>query len=79
MKKAGILGGGQLGRMLLQAAANYPVETYVMENDPNCPAAHLCHHFVLGNITNFDDVYAFGKQVDVLTIEIESVNVKRVI
>ena len=76
MKKAGILGGGQLGRMLLQAAANYPVETYVMENDPNCPAAHLCHHFVLGNITNFDDVYAFGKQVDVLTIEIESVNVE---
>jgi 5-(carboxyamino)imidazole ribonucleotide synthase len=76
MKKAGILGGGQLGRMLLQAAANYPVETYVMENDANCPAAHLCHHFVLGNITNFDDVYAFGKQVDVLTIEIESVNVE---
>ncbi|HPH85539.1 MAG TPA: 5-(carboxyamino)imidazole ribonucleotide synthase [Ferruginibacter sp.] len=76
MKKAGILGGGQLGRMLLQAAANYPVETYVMENDPNCPSAHLCHHFITGNITNFDDVYAFGKQVDVLTIEIESVNVE---
>lgn len=75
MKKAGILGGGQLGRMLLQEAANYPVETWVMENDPECPAAHLCHHFVKGNIQDFDDVYNFGKQVDVLTIEIESVNV----
>lgn len=74
MKKAGILGGGQLGRMLLQAAINYPVETYVMEKDPNCPAAHLCHHFIQGDISNFDDVYRFGKDLDVLTIEIESVN-----
>jgi 5-(carboxyamino)imidazole ribonucleotide synthase len=74
MKKAGILGGGQLGRMLLQAAANYPVETYVLENDEQCPAAHLCHHFTKGDITNFDDVYNFGKGLDVLTIEIESVN-----
>ena len=74
MKKAGILGGGQLGRMLLQEAANYPVETFVMENDAACPAAHLCHHFVKGDITNFDDVYNFGKHLDVLTIEIESVN-----
>lgn len=74
MKKIGILGGGQLGRMLLQAAINYPVETFVMENDSNCPAAHLCHHFVKGNITNFDDVYNFGRGLDALTIEIESVN-----
>ena len=74
MKKAGILGGGQLGRMLLQEAANYPVETFVMENDPSCPAAHLCHHFVKGDITNFDDVYNFGKNLDVITIEIESAN-----
>ncbi len=76
MKKAGILGGGQLGRMLLQSAANYPVETYVMENDASCPAAHLCHHFTKGDITAFDDVYNFGKGLDVLTIEIESVNVE---
>lgn len=74
MKKVGILGGGQLGRMLLQAAANYPVETWVMENDDQCPAAHLCHHFVKGDIRNFDDVYRFGKSLDALTIEIESVN-----
>ena len=74
MIRAGILGGGQLGRMLLQAAANYPVETFVMENDPACPAGHLCHHFTKGDITNFDDVYNFGKGLDALTIEIESVN-----
>lgn len=73
-KKIGILGGGQLGRMLLQAAANYPVDTFIMENDPTCPAAHLCHHFTLGDITNFEDVYQFGKGLDCLTIEIENVN-----
>lgn len=74
MKKIGILGGGQLGRMLLQAAANYPVETFVMENDPGCPAAHLCNHFIKGDITSYDDVYQFGKGLEALTIEIESVN-----
>lgn len=71
----GILGGGQLGRMLLQAAANYDVTTHVLENDANCPAAHLCHHFTLGDIQDFSTVYAFGKNLDALTIEIESVNV----
>src|SRR5215467_13007898 len=74
MQKIGILGGGQLGRMLLQAAANYPVETWLMENDSECPAAHLCHHFVKGDIRNFDDVYNFGKKLNAITIEIESVN-----
>ncbi len=62
--------------MLLQAAANYQVETYVMEDDEQCPAAHLCHHFTKGNIRDFDDVYAFGKNLDAITIEIENVNVE---
>ena len=75
MQKVGILGGGQLGRMLLQAAANYPVETYILENDENCPSAHLCNHFVKGNIRDFDAVYQFGKALDVITIEIENVNI----
>lgn len=75
MRKIGILGGGQLGRMLLQAAINYPVETYVLENDDHCPAAHLCHCFIKGDITNYDDVYNFGKTLDALTIEIENVNI----
>jgi 5-(carboxyamino)imidazole ribonucleotide synthase len=74
MKRVGILGGGQLGRMLLQAAANYPVETVVLENDHECPAAHLCHQFIKGDITNYNDVYNFGKGLDAITIEIESVN-----
>ncbi len=73
--KAGILGGGQLGRMLLQAAANYTVETHVLENDEHCPSAHLCHYFTKGDITDFDTVYHFGKGLDAITIEIESVNV----
>ncbi|GAB4091576.1 5-(carboxyamino)imidazole ribonucleotide synthase [Flaviaesturariibacter terrae] len=76
MQKVGILGGGQLGRMLLQAAANYPVETYVLESDPDCPSAHLCDHFRQGDIRNYDDVYAFGKGLDTISIEIENVNIE---
>src|SRR5437762_4235534 len=76
MQKVGILGGGQLGRMLLQAAANYPVKTFVLENDDECPAAHLCHHFTRGDIKDFDAVYNFGKDLDSITIEIENVNVE---
>lgn len=75
MQKIGILGGGQLGRMLLQAAANYPVETYVLENDTECPSAHLCHHFTKGDIKDFDAVYNFGKNLNAITIEIENVNI----
>jgi 5-(carboxyamino)imidazole ribonucleotide synthase len=75
MLKVGILGGGQLGRMLLQAAANYEVETHVLENDAECPAAHLCSYFTRGDIRDFDAVYHFGKSLDALTIEIENVNV----
>jgi len=62
--------------MLLQAAANYPVETYVLENDEHCPAAHLCTHFVKGNIRDYEAVYAFGKNLDSITIEIENVNIE---
>lgn len=76
MQNIGILGGGQLGRMLLQAAANYPVITHVLENDADCPAAHLCHHFTKGDIRDFNTVYSFGKSLDALTIEIENVNVE---
>jgi 5-(carboxyamino)imidazole ribonucleotide synthase len=74
--KIGILGGGQLGRMLLQSAANYHVETYVLESGKNPPASALCHYFIEGDIRDYHTVYAFGKKVDVLTIEIENVNVE---
>jgi len=73
--KIGILGGGQLGRMLLQSAANYHVETFVLESGKNPPASSLCHYFIEGDIRDYDTVYNFGKKVDVLTIEIENVNV----
>ena len=73
--KIGILGGGQLGRMLLQAGINYVVETHVLENDNECPAAHLCNYFTKGDIQDFDTVYNFGKGLDAITIEIEAVNV----
>lgn len=63
-----------MGRMLLQEAINFPVETFVLENDENCPAAHLCHHFVKGDFRDYETVLAFGQLVDVITIEIESVN-----
>src|SRR5438270_6301911 len=76
MMKVGILGGGQLGRMLLQEAANYPVDTFIMESDKDCPAAHLAQHFVKGDIRAYDDVYQFGKNLDAITIEIENVNVE---
>jgi len=75
MTKVGILGGGQLGRMLLQQAANYPVEVSVMEKDIQCPAAKLCHNFIQGDITNFEDVISFGEGLDAITIEIENVNI----
>lgn len=74
--KIGILGGGQLGRMLLQQAANYPVETWILENDENCPSAHLCRHFILGDIRDYQTVYDFGSKLDVITIEIENVNIE---
>lgn len=76
MLNVGILGGGQLGRMLLQAAANYPVKTFVLEDDEDCPAAHLCHRFTKGSIRDFETVYAFGKGLDAVTIEIENVNLE---
>ncbi len=74
--RIGILGGGQLGRMLLQSAANYHVETFVLESGVNPPASALSNHFVQGDIRDFNTVYKFGKQVDVLTIEIENVNLE---
>ncbi|HWB62197.1 MAG TPA: 5-(carboxyamino)imidazole ribonucleotide synthase [Chitinophagales bacterium] len=74
--KIGILGGGQLGRMLLQNAANYHVETWVLELGKTPPASSLCHRFVEGDIKDYQTVYNFGKQVDVLTIEIEHVNLE---
>ncbi len=76
MIKVGILGGGQLGRMLLEAAKKFEMETHILENQENCPARLLCDHFTLGDIKDFDTVYQFGKKLDCITIEIEQVCVE---
>jgi 5-(carboxyamino)imidazole ribonucleotide synthase len=73
--KLGILGGGQLGRMLIQEAINYNVTAFVLDPDKNAPCKDLSHHFQVGSLTDFDTVYQFGKDLDLMTIEIEKVNV----
>jgi 5-(carboxyamino)imidazole ribonucleotide synthase len=73
--KLGILGGGQLGRMLIQQAINYNVTVKVLDPDREAPCRKLCDEFVVGSLADYDTVYKFGKKVDLLTIEIEKVNV----
>ncbi len=73
--KVGILGGGQLGRMWIQNALNYNVSTWVLDPDKNAPCKNLCEEFHVGDLTDYQTVLDFGKKVDLLTIEIEKVNV----
>ena len=72
--KLGILGGGQLGRMLLAETQKFDIHTAVLESNKNAPCAAICNEFVVGNLLDFDAVYNFGKKVDLLTIEIENIN-----
>ena len=74
--KLGILGGGQLGRMLIQACTNFNIHTTVMDRDAGAPCAEVASSFRPGDITDFNTVYQFGKTMDMLTIEIENVNVE---
>lgn len=73
-KKIGILGGGQLGKMLCLAAANWDFRTCILDKSPDYPAGRVCAEFTSGDFNNYDDVLAFGQDKDVLTIEIEHVN-----
>lgn len=73
--KLGILGGGQLGRMFIQEAINFDVHVHILDNDPNAPCSTIANSFTVGDITDYDTVYAFGKDKDVLTVEIENVNI----
>ncbi|MCB9196004.1 MAG: 5-(carboxyamino)imidazole ribonucleotide synthase [Flavobacteriales bacterium] len=72
----GIICGGQLGRMLGIAASNWDIKTYVLDATPNCPASKTCDHHVLGHHLDYDAVYQFGQQVDMITFEIEHVNLE---
>jgi len=73
--KLGILGGGQLGRMLIQETINLDIDVHVLDPDPDAPCRDIAHAFTNGSFKDYDTVLAFGKGMDVLTIEIEHVNV----
>ena len=72
--KLGILGGGQLGKMLLFDTRKFDIQTYVLDPSDEAPCKIACNHFFQGDLMDFDTVYNFGKKVDVLTFEIELVN-----
>jgi 5-(carboxyamino)imidazole ribonucleotide synthase len=74
--KVGLLGGGQLGRMLLQAAIDLDVFVKVLDPDPHAPCALIAPEFVNGSFQDFDTVYQFGQDCEVITIEIENVNIE---
>ena len=74
--KLGVLGGGQLGRMLLAETQKYDIYTSILDASSDAPCAQICNEFTVGNLLDFDAVYNFGKTVDVLTIEIEHVNIE---
>jgi len=75
-KTLGILGGGQLGKMLLYTTRKWDIKTKVLDPSESAPARLACDEFVMGSLTDFQTVYEFGKGLDVLTIEIEKVNVE---
>ena len=72
--KLGILGGGQLGKMMLYETRKWDIFTKVLDSSSEAPCRMSCNQFVKGSLLDFDTVYNFGKDVDVLTIEIENVN-----
>ncbi|CAL2103521.1 N5-carboxyaminoimidazole ribonucleotide synthase [Tenacibaculum sp. 190130A14a] len=73
--RLGVLGGGQLGKMLLSETQKFDVFTVVLDANNEAPCAQICNEFHQGDLLDFDTVYNFGKQVDLLTIEIENVNI----
>lgn len=75
-KRLGILGGGQLGKMIFQAGSPKHLPISIMEKSEDCPAFQVCPDFTIGDITSYEDVMAFGRNKDVITIEIENVNVE---
>ncbi|MDG1053844.1 MAG: 5-(carboxyamino)imidazole ribonucleotide synthase [Flavobacteriaceae bacterium] len=72
--KLGILGGGQLGKMLLYTTRKWDITTHVLDPSADAPSRIACDHFFQGDFKDFQTVYDFGKELDVLTIEIEHVN-----
>jgi 5-(carboxyamino)imidazole ribonucleotide synthase len=73
--KLGVLGGGQLGKMLLAETQKFDIYTSILDSASDAPCAQICNEFHQGSLMDFDTVYNFGKKVDLLTIEIEHVNI----
>lgn len=73
--KIGIIGGGQLGRMIIQAGINYPIDFYVYSDAFDFPSKNLCKSFTIGDYNDCDRLVAFGRQCHIVTIELENVNV----
>jgi 5-(carboxyamino)imidazole ribonucleotide synthase len=74
--QVGILGGGQLGRMILQEAIDLNIHIHFMDPDPHAPCSKIAHSYICGSITDFDSVYKFGEDKDLITVEIENVSVE---
>ena len=74
--KIGILGGGQLGAMLLRYAIDFGLQVSVMDKNSDAPCARHTHSFITGDPMNYDDVIRFGKDLDIITIEKEAVNIR---
>ena len=74
--KLGIIAGGQLGKMLVHAASNWDIKTFILDTDDHCPASTCCSSFVKGNQLEYDAVIRFGGMVDMITFEIENVNIE---
>lgn len=74
--KLGVLGGGQLGRMMIQSAISYDVHIHCLDPDPNAPCAEIAHSFTCGSLTDYETVMQFGADKDVITVEIENVNIE---
>ncbi len=77
--KLGVLGGGQLGKMLLTETHKLDIYTAILDGASDAPCAQICNEFHQGSLMEFDTVYNFGKKVDLLTIEIEHVNIEALI
>jgi len=75
-KKIAILGGGQLGKMLLQSGSKLGLDISIMDTDKTFPAASISPNFVCGDIRNYEDVLHFGMEADIITIEIENVHLE---
>ena len=74
-KTLGILGGGQLGKMVLDVSNRWGLKVYVLDSNIECPSSKLCSKFFVGDLMDYDTVVKFGENVDLITIEIENVNV----